>query len=76
MHTTGFETTGAHHHFFRAAIGYRADALKIGVEASFGDIMGMTDVAADQRFFSTNFTHLGHVKPSWTNGNQKKTFGF
>jgi hypothetical protein len=70
LDTTGLETTGADYHFSGLAVGESADALKIGVEASFGYVMGMADIAADHRFFSANFTHFGHVAPSSANANR------
>jgi hypothetical protein len=43
-----------------AACSNGTDALKVGVEAAFGDIVGVADVAAHHGFFSTDFTHFRH----------------
>jgi len=34
--------------------------LKIRVESTFGNVVGMADITADHGFLSTNFTNLGH----------------
>jgi hypothetical protein len=60
LHPAGLEASRAYHHGFGAAFGKRTDSLEVGVEAAFGDIVGMADVAAHHGFFPANSAHLGH----------------
>jgi hypothetical protein len=43
-----------------AACSNGTDALKVGVEAAFGDIVGVADVAAHHGFFPADCTHFRH----------------
>jgi len=59
-HTAGLNAVRANLHFFRPAVVQSTDILKIRVETSLGYIMGMADIVANHRFFSTYFTYFGH----------------
>lgn len=43
-----------------AAVSYGSDLLQVGQPAPFGFIMGMTDIIAGYRAFSTDFTFTRH----------------
>jgi len=38
--------------------------LKVRVEPTFGNVVGVADITADHGFFSTNFANLGHNRIS------------
>jgi hypothetical protein len=38
--------------------------LKVRVEAAFGNVVGMADIAADHGFLSANLANLGHNRIS------------
>jgi hypothetical protein len=56
----GFDAVGTYHHAFGLTVLKRPNRLKIGVEASFVDIMRMANVVANHRFFPTDLTFSGH----------------
>lgn len=52
-----FDAACAHIDFSNAPLfNNRTNSLKVGVESFFGQVMGMTDIVANQRFFSANCT--------------------
>ena len=53
---TGFDAIGAHHDLPDLAVANRPDTLQIGIKSSFGQVVRMTDIIADQRFFPAYFT--------------------
>jgi hypothetical protein len=60
-HIAGSDTGSADHNFSDLSVANRTHSLKIGIETAVVDIMGMTDMAACQRAFATDFTHFGHI---------------
>ncbi len=53
----GLDATGAHINFSDATLfNHRTDSLKVWVESSFVQVMGMADVVADHWFFTANCT--------------------
>ena len=56
----GFDAVGAYHHAFGLTVLKRPNRLKIGVEASFVDIVRMAVVVANHWFFSADLTFFGH----------------
>jgi len=59
-HKPGFNTVGADHYFFNLTVMNRSNPLKIRIKSPFIQIMRMTHMIADHRFFPANFTLLGH----------------
>ena len=55
-----FDTLCADTHGFGLAVYFCAHRLQVGQPASLGQIMGVADVVAYTRLFSTNFTYSGH----------------
>ena len=56
----GFDAVGAYHHAFGLTVLKRPNRLKIGVEASFVDIVRMANVVANHWFFTADLTFFGH----------------
>jgi hypothetical protein len=52
---SGFDAVCTDHGFFNPTVAEDSDPLKIQIEASFGYIVGMTDIASGHRFFATDF---------------------
>jgi hypothetical protein len=57
-HAAGLDAAGAHDHLLGSSVHSGAHALQVRLETSFGNIMGMADVAAYHRFFSADFTYF------------------
>jgi hypothetical protein len=60
LNAPGLDAGAADHQSLGLTVAQRPDALKVGVEAAFGHVVGMADAAAHDRFFSADCTHLGH----------------
>ena len=57
---SGFNASGADHHFFGTPIMQGPDALQVGIETAFINIVSVAHIVAYHGFFSTNFTYLCH----------------
>lgn len=60
-HAAGFNAGRADQHFLGAPIIQGPDTLQIGIETPLGYIMGVADIIANDRFFSTYFTYFRHI---------------
>jgi hypothetical protein len=63
-HASGFDTGGANDYFLGPAVPQSAHALQIGIETTFGHVVGVAHMAAYNGMLSTNFTNLGHLQYS------------
>jgi hypothetical protein len=54
----GFDAGGADHDAPHLAVSDGFYPLKIGIETTLVDVMGVADMAANHGLFSTQFTHL------------------
>jgi len=61
-HKPGFNAAGADDHVLSLAVLKGTDRLQVWVEASFVDIMGVTDVATHHWFFTADFTLFCHCR--------------
>jgi hypothetical protein len=57
-HLTRFDALGANQHLFDLTLVKSPNALQIGVETPFGDVMGMADVATHHGFLAAYRTHF------------------
>jgi hypothetical protein len=56
-HFSGFDATGTHIDFSDTPGLYQCpNPLQVGIETPFVQIVGMTDIVANQRFFAANST--------------------
>jgi hypothetical protein len=58
--STGLDAVRAYDHLPDPPVVERAHALKIGIESSFADVVGMAHMVAPHRFFTTYIAYLGH----------------
>ena len=65
-HVTCLDAGGADGHLFNAAVFQGTNVLKVGVEATLVNVVGVAYVVSDHRLFAAYFTHLGHVAHSFS----------